>query len=99
MAERRRPGSSSPHAITPRKVGFDLAQTPLHWIPGQPFASHMWNALHLMLPAGEHAFCRVFNQALPLVTDEKLRADVQAFVRQEAMHARAHKTAARSHRA
>ncbi len=85
--------SKTPHAITPRKVAFDLSQTPLHWIPGQPFASHMWNAFHLMLPAGEFAFCRVFNQALPYVNDEKLRADVQAFIRQEAMHARAHSSA------
>ena len=92
-AAMHRPGSSTPYAIEPRKVSFDLGDTPLHWIPGQPFASHMWNALHLMLPAGEHAFCRVFNQALPYVTDEKLRADVQAFIRQEGMHARAHKAA------
>ncbi|MGH8493835.1 MAG: metal-dependent hydrolase [Moraxellaceae bacterium] len=85
--------SKTPYAITPRKVAFDLRQTPLHWIPGQPFASHMWNAFHLMLPSGEFAFCRVFNQALPYITDEKLRADVQAFIRQEAMHARAHNSA------
>lgn len=90
---KKTPGSTTDHAITPRKVRFDLSQTPLHWIPDQPFASHMWNAFHLMLPAGELAFCRVFNQALPLITDEKLRADVQAFIRQEAMHARAHNSA------
>lgn len=92
-AAARKPGSSTSYAITPRKVSFDLAQTPLHWIPGQPFASHMWNALHLMLPAGEHAFCRVFNQALPYVSDGKLRADVRAFIRQEGMHAQAHRAA------
>ncbi|MDX5297721.1 MAG: metal-dependent hydrolase, partial [Gammaproteobacteria bacterium] len=32
-------------------------------------------------------------KALPLITDDKLRADVQAFIRQEAMHARAHEQA------
>lgn len=86
--------SNSAHDIVPRKVAFDWSQTPLHWIPGQPFESHMWNAFHLMLPIGEFAFCRVFNQALPHITDDKLRADVQAFIRQEAMHARAHDAAA-----
>ncbi|HEX6591882.1 MAG TPA: metal-dependent hydrolase [Moraxellaceae bacterium] len=91
---RPRPGSRTPYAIVPRQVAFDLSQTPLHWIPGEAFASHMWNAFHLMLPAGELAFCRVFNQALAYVTDEKLRADVQAFIRQEGMHARAHSGAA-----
>lgn len=37
--------------------------------------------------------CRTFNQALPYVTDEKLRADVKGFVHQEAHHAAAHKVA------
>ncbi|MFZ5723659.1 MAG: metal-dependent hydrolase [Pseudomonadota bacterium] len=86
--------STSTHDITPRKVAFDWSQTPLHWIPGQPYESHMWNAFHLMLPVGEFAFCRIFNQALPYITDDKLRADVQGFIRQEAMHARAHDGAA-----
>lgn len=85
--------STSGHAITPRKVKFDWSKTPLHWIPGQQYESQMWNAFHLMLPVGEFAFCRIFNQALPYVTDEKLRADVQGFIRQEAMHARAHSSA------
>lgn len=37
--------------------------------------------------------CRSFNEALPYVTDEKLRADVKGFVHQEAYHASAHKVA------
>ncbi|MFZ5757042.1 MAG: metal-dependent hydrolase [Pseudomonadota bacterium] len=93
----RSPASRSTHTLTARKVAFDWSETPLHWIPGQPYESHMWNAFHLMLPVGEFAFCRVFNQALPYVTDEKLRADVQAFIRQEAMHARAHDGAAQKY--
>lgn len=31
--------------------------------------------------------CRTFNQALPYVTDEKLRAEVKGFIHQEAHHA------------
>ncbi|WP_043765144.1 metal-dependent hydrolase [Algiphilus aromaticivorans] len=77
-------------ALVPRKVAFDWSDTPLEWIPGRPFASHFINEINLLLPAGEFWFCRLYNQALPLVTDEKLRADVQNFIRQEAMHARAH---------
>lgn len=86
--------STPTHTIIPRKPTFNWSRTPLHWIPGQPYESQMWNAFHLMLPVGEFAFCRVFNQALPYVTDARLRADVQAFIRQEAMHARAHNSAA-----
>jgi len=85
-----KPGSRTPYHIKPRRVEFDWTQTPLEWIPGQPFASHFINEINLILPAGEFWFCRLYNKALPYVTDDKLREDVQAFIRQEAMHARAH---------
>ncbi len=87
------PASNTQGRLVPRKVAFDWSQTPLEWIPGQPFASHFINEINLLLPAGEFWFCRLYNKALPLVTDEKLRDDVQMFVRQEAMHARAHGSA------
>jgi len=77
-------------AIAARRVRFDWADTPLHWIPGDPQATHTINVLHLLLPAGERWFVRVYRQALPLVTDENLRADVKGFMGQEAVHARAH---------
>lgn len=86
-------GSSTPYSLTPRRVEFDWNKTPLEWIPGQAFASHFINEINLILPAGEFWFCRLYNRALPMVTDEKLREDVQAFIRQEAMHARAHGSA------
>jgi predicted metal-dependent hydrolase len=85
--------STTEHTLQPRKVSFDWSKTPLEWIPGQPFASHFINEINMILPAGEFWFCRLYNQALPLVTDAKLREDVQAFIRQEAMHARAHNSA------
>src|ERR1700757_827158 len=87
---RSRAGSGSDHCPLPRKVEFDWTDTPLEWIPGQPFASYFINQINLILPAGEFWFCRLYNQALAFVTDEKLRAEVQAFIRQEAMHGRAH---------
>lgn len=85
--------SSTEYSIRPRKVRFDWSKTPRDWIPGQPFASAFINEINMILPAGEFWFCRLYNQALPYVTDAKLREDVQAFVRQEAMHARAHGSA------
>ncbi len=48
------------------------------------------NVLHMLLPSGELWFCRLYNKALPLVSDARLRDDVQGFIRQEAMHSRAH---------
>lgn len=78
------------HKIMPRKVKFDLTETPLHWIPNDPFATHLINGIHMLLPAGEFWFCRVYNKALPLITDPQLREDVTGFIRQEAIHARVH---------
>lgn len=95
---RRKPkGSTSAHDLTPRKVAFDWQDTPKDWIPNEPFASAFINEINLLLPQGEFWFCRLFNQALPLIEDEKLRADVQAFIRQESMHARAHESATREY--
>ncbi|TJY58828.1 metal-dependent hydrolase [Sinimarinibacterium sp. CAU 1509] len=85
-----RTASNSDHPLRQRKVEFDWTKTPLEWIPGQPYASHFINEINLLLPAGEFWFCKVYNKALPLITDDKLREDVQGFIRQEAMHARAH---------
>ncbi len=85
--------SSTAYAIEPRKVAFDFSKTPLHWIPNDPYSSHFINLLHIILPAGEFWFCRVYNKAVPLITDDKLHEDVQAFLRQESMHARAHDAA------
>ncbi len=81
------------HRLEQRKVRFDFADTPLHWVPGEAEASHIMNTLHILLPAGEFWFCRVYNRAVPLVTDAQLRDDVRGFIKQEAQHARAHDSA------
>jgi predicted metal-dependent hydrolase len=78
------------HAIKPRRVGFDWEPTPLQWIPGEPAASHIIDVLHLLLPAGERWFVSVYKQALPLIDDAQLQADVKGFMGQEAVHSRAH---------
>ncbi|MBN7823240.1 metal-dependent hydrolase, partial [Bowmanella yangjiangensis] len=80
-------------ALQQRKVRFDFSDTPLHWVPNEPEASHIMNGLHLLLPAGEFWFCKVYNKALPQVSDPGLREDVRGFVLQEAQHARAHGSA------
>lgn len=87
---RGRRASRTDWPLIPRKPRFDWRQTPLEWIPDQAFASHFINEINLLLPAGEFWFCKVYNEALPLIRDEKLREDVRLFIRQEAMHARAH---------
>lgn len=45
-----------------RKVSFAWEDTPLHWVPGDPFTTHTINVLHLLLPAGERWFVHVYKQ-------------------------------------
>ncbi|MEM6109650.1 metal-dependent hydrolase [Mycobacterium sp. 050272] len=73
-----------------RDVAFDWAALPVHYVPGEPFTTHMLNVLHLLLPAGEEFFVEVFKRALPLIRDDQLRLDVQGFIGQEAVHSQAH---------
>lgn len=86
-------GSSIAYHIHPRKVKFEWQDTPIDWIPQQPYVSYFINEINMILPAGEFWFCRLYNKVLPQIQDEKLKQDVQAFVRQEAMHAQAHNSA------
>ena len=46
--------------------------------------------LHLLLPAGERWFVKVFKEALPLVNDPELLKDVKGFMGQEATHSVQH---------
>lgn len=73
-----------------RNVSFDWESLPLHYVDGDPLATHLINVMHLLLPEGEEWFVRTFKEALPLIHDETLRDDVIGFIGQEAMHAQAH---------
>jgi uncharacterized protein len=73
-----------------RDVEFDWAKLPFHYVPNQPYVTHILNVLHLLLPAGEEFFVEVFKKALPLIKDDQLRLDVQGFIGQEAVHSQAH---------
>lgn len=77
-------------ALHPREVKFDWSRLPLVWIPGEVFASHYINVLHLLLPEGERWFVKVFSEALALIEDEQLREDVIGFIGQEGVHAASH---------
>ncbi len=81
---------SEHYEITPRRVAFDWRDTPLHWIPDEPTATHVINVLHLLLPAGERWFVKVFKEGLPLVRDPELLKDVKGFMGQEATHSVQH---------
>lgn len=82
--------SNTDVALTQRRVAFDFSLSPMHWIPKDPYTSQFISVIHAILPAGEFFFCRLYNKALPHITDARLRQDVKGFIKQEAMHARAH---------
>ncbi len=82
-----------PVQIQARKVEFDVSAAPLHWIPGHPVASHMVSLLNVVLPAAERWFVTTYNEALPLVRDERLAEDMRGFIGQEAVHADTHERA------
>jgi predicted metal-dependent hydrolase len=79
-----------PVQIQARKVDFDASDIPLHWIPGHPVASHMVSLLNIVLPAAERWFVSTYNEALPLVQDQRLAEDMRGFIGQEAVHADTH---------
>lgn len=83
------PGPASVE-LRPRRVKFAWEETPLHWVPGDPFATHLINVLHMLLPAGERWFVHVYKRALPLIRDQRLYDDVKGFMGQEGTHAAAH---------
>ncbi|WP_019927325.1 metal-dependent hydrolase [Nocardia sp. BMG111209] len=82
--------NSIPRRIGPRRATFDWDRTPMHWIPGEPTATHVVNALHLLLPPGERWFIQVFREALPRVRDPRLEALMKGFMGQEGTHSVAH---------
>lgn len=80
------------YAITARAVTFDWSGVPLQYIPGQWYATHFWNVMHLVLPEGERAMADVFARTLPLIEDRRLHEEVVGFVGQEATHASSHES-------
>ncbi|MDT5257885.1 MAG: uncharacterized protein QOD10_2965 [Mycobacterium sp.] len=77
-------------ALRPRKVHFDWDTAPLHWIPGDPYASHVITALNLLLPTAERWFIRLLSDALEHVRDGHIREEIIGFIGQESVHAQTH---------
>ncbi len=73
-----------------RNKRFDFNQSPRFWCDNNPVQTHMHNAYSLFIPALESFFISVTKEALPLITNETLKAQAQDFIRQEATHSREH---------
>lgn len=75
------------HAIEVRKIPFEFDDgIAPSWHPQRREWSHMINGASLAMPYLEPFLNRTMRDALALIDDEDLRADVNGFVRQEAQH-------------
>lgn len=86
------PHDSSKVALTARDVRWDWSGLPIHYLGGDPVATHVVNGINLLLPEGEVFFVDAFQQALPLIKDDTVREDVVGFIGQEATHSSSHQS-------
>jgi uncharacterized protein len=71
-------------------VRFDWSKTARHWVPGDPYSTHVINVLHLLLPAGERWFIDVVARSRDEVSDPELAEAIKPFIQQESWHAHSH---------
>jgi hypothetical protein len=80
----------APRPIPIRRLAFDFERMPRHWFGGDPFLTHLGNALSLTFPEGERFFMDAVRHYEKRITSPTLRHEVSRFLGQEALHARAH---------
>src|SRR5436190_18849703 len=75
-----------------RRVPFDFTgDVPFLWQPQNPDFAIMANAIGVLAIAFEKYIVSTVRQAMPLITDAQVAEEADAFLRQEAQHARAHR--------
>jgi predicted metal-dependent hydrolase len=76
-----------------RKIPFDFADddVPFVWNPDNPEFAIMCNAVGILAIAFEKFVVATMAKALPMITDPEMRAEADAFTRQEGQHSRMHR--------
>lgn len=75
-----------------RRVSFDFGgDVPFAWHPQNPEFAVMMNAVGVFVIGFEKYIVAAVRQAMPMITDPAVAAEADAFLRQEAQHARAHR--------
>ena len=79
--------------IVRRRVDFDFDPhvVPLDWYRGDAHLTTFWDALSLLFPEGERFFVESVRRYRERIQDPELRAAIEAFIGQEAMHGRSHR--------
>lgn len=81
---------SSPVDIVVRRMDFEIPAIPRYWYDGNPWITHFLNALSTTFPDGERFFIHAVRLFEDQVSDPALRAQIRAFIGQEANHGKEH---------
>ncbi len=83
--------------LTVRSPQFGIDETvPFQWQPSNPSFGLFGNTFTFLAIAFERYIVSATRQALPRITDPAVAEEADAFVRQEAQHARAHRAHAKA---
>src|SRR5262245_14155303 len=75
-----------------RNVSFQFDDhTPFQWNPANPLFGLAGNILSFVAPPFERYMVTTARQAIPRIADPEMAAEADAFLRQEALHAREHR--------
>jgi predicted metal-dependent hydrolase len=87
--------SEAPHALTRlkiRNIPFHFGDdTPFQWNPANPLFGLAMNTLSFIAPPFERYIVTALRHAMPRIDDPAVAAEADAFLRQEAQHARVHR--------
>jgi predicted metal-dependent hydrolase len=87
-------GMTAPKKTHPkvRNVSFHFDEnTPFQWNPANPLFGFAGNILSFVAPPFERYMVTTARQAIPRIADPQVAAEADAFLRQEAIHAREHR--------
>lgn len=73
------------------RFDFDSDQVPFLWSPENPAFSFRINAISIIAICFEKMIVAAVREAMPLITEPSVAAEAEAFLRQEAQHASAHR--------
>jgi uncharacterized protein len=76
--------------IKVRRLTFNPKAIRRHYFADSPVMSHLLTALSSTFPIGEQFFVHSVRNVRDRVKDERLQAQIAAFIGQEAMHSKAH---------
>lgn len=76
--------------IKVRRLNFNPKAIRRHFFANSPVMSHLLTALSSTFPIGEQFFVHSVRNVRDKVKDERLQAQIAAFIGQEAMHSKAH---------